>query len=185
MRWADLPNLITIGRMLAVIPLVWLLMEERYVASLIVALIAGASDAVDGYLAKRFDWQSRVGGILDPLADKLLLMCSYIVLAAQGVLPVWLVMLILGRDVIIISGGLGFHYTVARVEPEPTLISKLNTFCQIVLVLAVLLHLSLWPLPKVALDGLIAVVTATTIISGLHYMGVWGRRAWLTKADRS
>ena len=112
-------------------------------------------------------------------------MCSYIVLAAQGVLPVWLVMLILGRDVIIISGGLGFHYTVARVEPEPTLISKLNTFCQIVLVLAVLLHLSLWPLPKAALDGLIVVVTATTIISGLHYMGVWGRRAWLTRADRS
>ena len=60
MKWADLPNLITIGRMLAVIPLVWLLMEERYVASLIVALIAGASDAVDGYLAKRFGFQSKV-----------------------------------------------------------------------------------------------------------------------------
>lgn len=182
MRWADLPNLITIARMVAVVPLVWLLMNERYAAGLIVALVAGASDAIDGYLAKRNGWESRVGGILDPLADKLLLLCSYIVLAAQGILPAWLVMMILARDVIIIAGGLGFHYLVARVEPEPTLISKLNTFFQILLVLAILVHLATIPLPGHTIDVLITIVTLTTIISGVHYVGVWGRRAWLMKA---
>jgi len=176
--WQDLPNGITIFRILAVIPLVWLLMLDRYPAALWLAFVAGLSDALDGYLAKRFGWVSRIGGILDPLADKFLLVCCVVVLALKGHLPIWLVWLVLGRDLLIVAGATAYNFLVERVEhAEPSLLSKLNTCVQIALVLLVLVELAHgWGLRWI--DPLVATTALTTVVSGAHYVWIWGRKAW-------
>ncbi len=163
--------------MAAVVPLTWLLIEKSYGSALVVAFLAGISDAVDGFLAKRFDWASELGGILDPLADKLLLLSCFFVLTVQGLLPVWLLLLVLGRDLLIVAGGLAFHYWIRPVTGEPLAISKINTFLQILLVLVQLLHLGWWPMPDFWHNVMLWAVAASTALSGLQYVLLWGYRA--------
>lgn len=171
----DLPNLITIIRVLLVGPLIWYLWAERYGAALTVALVAGLSDALDGYLAKRYGWESRIGGILDPIADKLLLVSSFIMLGLAGLIPMWLVILVLLRDLVIVAGATLFHALIARLDPEPTPISKTNTTFQILLVLGVLLQQLIEPFPAGLVPGLVALTAVTTLASGLHYVWTWSR----------
>ncbi len=167
----DLPNAITIARIVSVIPLAWLLVEQRYQAALLLAVLAGASDGLDGLLAKRYNWVTRLGSLLDPIADKLLLGVCFTVLALQGHLPIWLLALVIGRDLVIIGGATAFHFLIRDLDGDPSLISKLNTMLQIVLVLLVLLTLALlWQLPA-TLTVLIYATAVTTVLSGLHY--VW------------
>jgi cardiolipin synthase len=173
----DIPNLISIGRVILVGPVVWALLEERFGLAMVLFLVAGVSDGLDGYLAKRFDWRSRLGGILDPLADKFLLVSTYLCLGWLGELPVWLVALVLLRDLVIVSGALVYHFRVAQFRAEPTPVSKLNTLMQIILALAVVFSLGVVVLPGWLLQTLIWTVTATTAVSGLGYVVEWTRRA--------
>lgn len=159
------------------VPFVMLLIEKRFAEALLLFAVAGASDGLDGYLAKRNGWESRLGSILDPVADKLLLVSSFIVLSWLGILPLWLVLVVLGRDVIILVGALAYHYLIGDYDFRPTIVSKINTFFQIVLVLATVLSLSLYPLPEWLLIRLIEVVLATTVLSGMDYVWTWGRSA--------
>ncbi len=177
LSWSHLPNVITIARIAAVIPLTWLLVERSYGAALLVAFIAGMSDAVDGFLAKRFGWTSDLGGILDPLADKLLLLSCFFVLGSQGWLPVWLLLLVLGRDLLIVGGGVAFHYWIRPVTGEPLLVSKLNTFLQILLILLLLLDLGWREIPDQWHVAMVWAVTLSTVASGLQYVVLWGYRA--------
>lgn len=174
----DLPNAVTVARILLVVPLAWLIGEGRYAAALWVALVAGVSDAVDGFLAKHYHWVSRLGGILDPIADKLLLITCYVMLGLQGELPGWLVLAVVTRDIVIGAGAAIYHAVYRALEPAPTYLSKLNTVVQIVLVLAVLLDQGLAALPATAIAGLVYVVGLTTVASGVQYVWVWGWRAW-------
>ncbi len=174
----QLPNLITVGRMLCVVPLIWLLMLKQYGAALVLAMIAGFTDAVDGFLARHFGWRSELGGILDPLADKFLLAAAFVVLTAQGELPVWLLAVVLGRDLIIVIGGVSYHYAIEPVKADPTIVSKLNTCAQILLILVVLLALSVLPEARQWVQPIVYTVAATSIYSGVEYMLVWGIRAW-------
>jgi cardiolipin synthase len=137
--------------------------------------LAGASDALDGFLAKHFGWISRFGSLLDPLADKLLMMGCYLSGAWVGILPGWLAGLVVGRDVLLVLGGMAYYLVLHPFEGQPTWTSKFNTLCQIVLLLAVLWHHGFKALPEPWLRGLIYLVSATTIISGIQYMQVWGR----------
>lgn len=178
MNRRDIPNLITIVRVLLVAPLVWYLSAGRYGAALAVALVAGVSDALDGFLAKRYGWESRIGGILDPLADKLLLVGSFVMLGLAGLIPIWLVVLALLRDLIIVTGATLFNTLIERVEPEPSLLSKINTTCQILLVLTVLVaQLFAW-VPGGFVEALVVLTAVTTLTSGGHYVWAWGRLAW-------
>lgn len=173
-------------RMMLVPPVVLMLVYERYFVALLLLMAAGLSDALDGYLAKRFGWGSRLGSILDPLADKLLLMSSYIALGWLGQIPVWLVLVVVGRDIIIVAGGLAYHYGIKPIDlMAPTLLSKLNTLAQIILVLVVLLAESLLPLPDWMITGLVYIVLLTTLLSGLGYVWTWGARALHAKEVRS
>lgn len=167
-----LPNAITIGRMLSLIPLVWLMLQKHYNGALILALVAGASDGVDGFLAKRFGWEGRLGSILDPLADKLMMLCCFSVFVYQQHFPMWLFLLIVGRDVIIILGTSYVNFFVGRLNvATPTLVSKFNTALQIILILTLLISLSgLYNLNAVN-QLLFVLVAIFTVISGLHY--VW------------
>jgi cardiolipin synthase len=173
-----IPNLITLARILLVPPILWLVLQERFGAALLLFLVAGVSDGIDGFLAKRFGWTSWWGGILDPLADKLLLMGTVLALGWEGILPPWLVALIVLRDVVIVSGALAYHYFFEPVEATPLLISKLNTLMQIMLVLTVIFDRSIMALPDALLTTLFAATALTTLWSGAAYVVEWSRRAW-------
>jgi len=171
------PNLISALRVLLVGPIIWALLEQRFELAVGLFVIAGVSDGVDGYLAKHFGWTSRLGGILDALADKFLLVSTFVCLWWLGVFPGWLVLWIMLRDLIIVVGGVVYNTRVEKVTPEPSLISKLNTFLQIVLAALGVVHLGLAPMPEWLLHGLMYAVSLTVLFSGFGYVREWSRRA--------
>ncbi len=178
MRPRDIPNAITIVRIALVVPAAWLLLHQAYVEALLVFALAGVSDGLDGYLAKRYGWHTRVGSILDPLADKLLLVTAYVVLSWLEHLPMWLVLAVIGRDVVLVGGALAYHWLIGRFDMAPTLISKLNTVAQIVLAFAVMYSLGVQALPVGLLEALVWLVLTTTVWSGVDYVLTWGVRAY-------
>ncbi|MES9858429.1 MAG: CDP-alcohol phosphatidyltransferase family protein [Sedimenticola sp.] len=177
MKREDIPNLISILRIFLSIPVIWMLLEQRFEIALVLFAVAGISDGLDGYLAKRNGWESRLGGLLDPLADKVLLVSSYLSLAVIGAIPVWLVLLVILRDLVIVTGALIYNFRVKQLDADPSMISKVNTVVQIFLVLAVVLDLGMIELPMWITDGLIWLVFITTLASGINYVWVWSRLA--------
>ncbi len=177
MNLRQLPNVISVFRMLLVGPVVWCLLQQEFGIALVLFAIAGISDGLDGFLAKHFGWQSRLGTILDPLADKLLLVCSFLALTWAGLSPLWLLVAVITRDLLIVIGGVAFHYLLGRFEMEPSYISKANTFFQIIYVLAVVFFRGEFAFTPWIIEALLYIVFATTVISGLNYVWIWGRRA--------
>lgn len=172
-----LPNLITGLRILLVAPFLWALLEERYSTALLLFITAGVSDALDGFLAKYFGWTSELGGLLDPIADKLLLMGAILALGWLNELPRWLVALVILRDLLIVGGAVSYHLLIERFEAAPLMISKLNTLVQLILVCAVIVHYGMIPLPGTLLTGLIVLTALTTVWSGAAYIWQWSQRA--------
>jgi len=181
MQARDIPNLITVVRLLLVPPIVVSLLRADYGLALLLFVAAGLSDALDGFLAKTFNWTSRLGGLLDPIADKLLLVSCYLALTWQGLIPVWLTALVIGRDLVILIGAIVYNAVVERLEAAPSVISKINTLSQLVLVVAVLFNYGAQLLPAGWLDILFHGVFATTLLSGVDYVWTWGWRAWNKK----
>lgn len=177
----QLPNAITVVRVVLVAPCGWLLWQDAILEALTLIAIAGASDAIDGILARRFDWRTRFGAFADPAADKLLVVVVFAVLAVKGHVPLWLVAIVVGRDVVIISGAFAFRQLIGHMEMAPTLLSKMNTAAQIVLLVLVLVALTnIAPLAAVAAATLPAafyVVAASGVVSGIHYVVAWSHRA--------
>ena len=179
LRW--LPNAICILRLLLVVPVVLLLIEQQYAGALALIVVAGVSDALDGYLAKTFDWRSRLGGLLDPLADKLLLVSVFLALTYAGLVPLPVTAIVVGRDVVIVLGAVTYQLLIAPVEGEPTAISKLNTACQLSFVFFTIASVAFdWP-PRISLLLLGAAVVFTSIVSGLNYVLRWSTRAWAAR----
>lgn len=176
LRW--LPNGLCVLRMLLAPPTAWLLLRGEYWLTLLVFFVAAVTDAADGYLAKRFHWETELGKALDPLADKLLLVTVFITLAVLGLIPTWLAVLVVLRDVVITVGAIVYRVLHGPiVGAAPTLISKLNTLVQILYVFAVVATAAMaWSMPT-----LIAIaawlVAATTLSSGADYVLTYGRRA--------
>jgi len=177
LRPRDLPNIISFLRLLAVIPLVLLLLEGQFSWALILFALAGLSDGLDGLLAKHYRWQSQLGGILDPLADKALLVACFLVLGALKLIPIWLVVASISRDLIIIGGATLYHYRVEPLQADPTSASKLNTLVQIGLVVVVIANAGPVPLPAELITLLTWVCLATILVSGVQYVWVWSRKA--------
>ncbi len=173
----DLPNLISFGRLLAVLPFVFLLLKHQFAWALVVFLLAGISDGLDGFLAKRFGWESRLGGIIDPLADKILLVAAFLVLGALSLIPVWLVIAAITRDFLIVGGATLYHYRVEELRADPLLTSKLNTLLQILLVIAVVTDAGLYPLPGGLMEALIWSCLLSILISGVQYVWIWWHKA--------
>jgi len=172
-----LPNLISVVRILLIPPTLYAIAVEAWTVALGLFFFAGFSDGLDGFLAKRFAWQSRLGALLDPAADKLLMAGVFLTLAAVGLVPVWLAAVVIVRDVVIVSGALAYQFLVAPVPGEPTRISKLNTAVELLYVLSVLGHAAFtWP-PDITLTVLGAGVLVTAVVSGTDYVLAWARRA--------
>ena len=185
MKKSDIPNIISIIRIGFVIPVVVALLNSQFTLALLLFAVAGVSDGLDGYIAKRYHFQSRLGSILDPLADKLLLVSTYIALGWLGQLPLWLVYAVVGRDFLILCGALAYHYLVGQYEMSPTWISKINTFMQIILGLTVVFSSGVYALAPDVLTFFVHTVFVTTVLSGLDYVWTWGVRAHRVWAGRS
>jgi cardiolipin synthase len=181
-KLAYIPNAICFVRIALIVPIIGSLLAGNYSAALVLILLAGFSDGLDGFLAKRFDWRTRLGGILDPFADKLLLVSVFVALAWLEVTPLWLTAVVIGRDLVIVMGALAYNYLIGEVRPEPTRISKLNTALQLLYVLLVLTQAaSALPLDvPVLLAG--AGVMVSSVVSGLDYVLTWGGRARAVRA---
>ena len=181
MKLRHLPNAIT-GLRLAMAPLLlWLLWSQHFDWALGVALVAGASDLVDGFLAKRFGWQSRLGSLLDPIADKLMLGMAMLGLWLVAMLPGWLVGLVLVRDAVIVAGALAWWKVGGPFDGKPSLLGKLCTLAQLALVLLCLVELVGWLIPLQARKEAIITTALFTFTSGLDYVVRYGVRAWQAK----
>lgn len=158
--------------------LVFLLLDQNFRGAFLLLLLLGLSDALDGFLAKRRDWRSRIGEFLDPVADKLMLIGAFVALAWVGLLPPWLAALVLARDLIIVAGGVAYHFFIGPFQARPSYISKINTFLQLILVgVVTYAHAQFTAVPALAVPALVTVVTMATLWSGVAYVVVWGAMA--------
>ena len=174
---SQLPNAITIARMVMALPLLWLLMNAQYRPALGLAVLAGLSDALDGFLAKRNGWQSELGGLLDPIADKLLLNTGFFGLWWSGLLPGWLVAVVLLRDVVILVGARAWWRIEGRFRAEPSGLGKATTLAQLLLVALVLARPAGFPLFPDWIPPLALATAAITVVSGIDYVVRYARRA--------
>lgn len=177
MTLAAVPNLICIMRIALTVPIVLLLAEGRYGPTLILFAIAAASDVLDGYLAKTFGWTSDLGKVLDPLADKLLLVSVFITLAWVGLVPGWLAAVAVTRDFVIGIGAGVYKWLFGPLEGRPTAPSKLNTLVQLLFVIAVVWRAAFPDFPQWPVTALGALVLITTVVSGVDYVATYSRKA--------
>jgi len=171
----SLPNLITLARLLSVPIIVWLVLTGALKAALVVFALAGLSDAVDGFIAKRFNQRSVLGAMLDPVADKAMLVSLFITLGIAHHLPAWVVILVVFRDIMIIGGFLFWTALGQHIRSDPLIISKINTAAQICLILATLGRLAFGIEDHNVCLVLTYIVGATTLLSGAAYLVRWGR----------
>ncbi|HVJ77825.1 MAG TPA: CDP-alcohol phosphatidyltransferase family protein [Hyphomicrobium sp.] len=181
----SIPNFITLGRVILVPVVFWLLLTGELRAAFLAFVVAGISDAVDGFLAKRFGWETELGAYLDPLADKLLIVCIFIALGVTGRLPSWLVILVVSRDVLIIIGVVLSWLLDHPTPMKPLAVSKMNTVVQIVLAATVLADEAF----SLRLNGpvqlLILLTAATTLASLGTYLRVWLRHMTVSESTTS
>ena len=177
MKVVTVPNLICLLRIALTFPIVVLLAEGRYGQTLVLFAIAAASDILDGYLAKTFGWSSELGKLLDPLADKLLLVSVFITLAVIGLVPIWLAAIAVLRDIVIGAGAGIYKLFFGPLEGRPTIPSKINTLVQLLFVIAVVWNAAFNDLPGWVIQVLGAGVLVTTLISGVDYVITYCRKA--------
>lgn len=172
-----LPNIITIARVLLIPVVAFLLLDHDYKLAFTVFIVAAVGDWVDGFLARRLNQMSQLGAVLDPVADKMTMMIVAILMAAQGMLPIWLAVVIVLRDAVIVAGAIAYRFVVGHIEMAPTRLSKANTFLEfgvLALVMAQageIVNAEAWLMP------LFILLFASVLISGAHYVWVWRRKA--------
>jgi cardiolipin synthase (CMP-forming) len=177
-RWLrHIPNGITALRILLVVPIALALLHSDLVTSIALFGAAAVSDAADGFLAKRFGWQSEIGSVLDPAADKILLATVFVVLAVLHWVPAWLMAAAVARDLIIVSGAIAYRVCFGPIDARPSMVSKLNTLCQALYILSVVAHQE-FAMPPVWVVVMLGAFTFVTIaVSGIDYILRYGKSA--------
>jgi cardiolipin synthase (CMP-forming) len=171
----NIPNLISVLRLLLVPLTVWLIISEAFGWAFLTFMAAGISDGIDGYLARRFDWRTRLGAYLDPLADKTLLVSVFVTLAFLKLIPAWLAILVVSRDALIIGAVLLSRLMDQPVHVRPLMVSKVNTVVQIVFAVSVLGLAALGKPPALLVDYGSIPVALLTALSGAAYLASWLR----------
>jgi cardiolipin synthase len=172
-----IPNAISALRIALVAPVLMLILNDEFGWAIFLFWVAGFSDGIDGYLATRYNWQTRTGALLDPIADKLLVAGMFITLTYTQHIPVWLTAIVLFRDVVIVGGAVAYNYLIKPVEGEPTWISKINTLMLLLFLLFVLSRAAFaWP-ENITLTVMGAATMVTVVISGFDYVMQWADRA--------
>jgi len=173
-----LPNIICLIRLALIWPILTALHAGDYPRALVFFIVAAASDGVDGYLAKRFNWTSELGKFLDPLADKLLIMSVFVEAAWLAVIPWWITAAVVARDVMIGLGALIYRLWFGPLHGRPTRFSKVNTAAQLLYISFVLLNAAFGVPPGDVLAAMALLTLLTTVLSGVHYVQIFTRRAW-------
>jgi cardiolipin synthase (CMP-forming) len=169
----NIPNFITLGRVIAVPFVFWLLLAGESKAAFLVFVAAGISDAVDGFLAKRYNWQTELGAYLDPLADKLLIVSIYIALGVRKEIPLWLVVAVVTRDILILMAVMLSWLLQHPVRIRPLAVSKLNTASQLVLASLVLADIGFGLGFELTRLVLVWITGALTALSLAAYLQAW------------
>lgn len=174
----QIPNILTVTRLVLIIPFLLCLANRQYANSFYIFAIAGITDGFDGWLARTFKWQSKFGSFIDPLADKLLISVSFISLAILGSLPLWLVILVFARDATICLGIIAWYLLLQKdLEFHPTWISKVNTVLQLILITCCLFDLAFYKFSSVLIEILVILTATTTALSYIDYVWTWGQKA--------
>lgn len=171
----NIPNFITLGRVILVPIVFWLLLSGETQAAFFAFVVAGVSDAVDGFLAKRYGWTTELGAYLDPLADKLLIVCIFLALGVRGDLPSWVVIAVVTRDLLIVIAVVLSWLLDHPVRIQPLIVSKANTLAQLVLAATVLADEGFGLGLDVLRVFLVWVTAALTIASLAAYLRAWLR----------
>jgi cardiolipin synthase (CMP-forming) len=177
-----LPNLICIARIVLIWPIIYALSERNYIVALGIFLIAAISDGLDGYLAKRFGWQSQLGKFLDPAADKLLLVAVFVSATWFELVPQWLTAAAVARDFMIASGALVFRLWFGPLHGRPTILSKINTAVQLGYLASVMAYAAFGFPPEEMVSAIAIITFCTTVLSGIDYVSSFTRRAWAEPA---
>ncbi len=178
MVFSSLPNVLSILRIILTVPVVMTLLNHQYFLAMVLFFIAGVTDALDGWIAKRYSLQTRLGSILDPAADKLLLVSSFVALYLIELLPLWLLTLIFLRDFMIVSGTVGCFLGSGDSKSDllsPSKLSKFNTVLQILLVLFLVI-IQIYPVPSQWVTIFFIVVGTSTVLSGADYVWIWAEQ---------
>jgi len=183
-RGLSIPNLITLGRILLVPVVVWAIAAGEMRLAFLLFLAAGVSDAIDGYLAKRFGMSTPLGAYLDPLADKTMMVSIYVTLGITGAIPRWLVILVVSRDIMIVGGIMLSWLVGSPVKVKPLLVSKINTVAQIVFVCLVLVSLGFELNVGLLRELAMMIVAALTLLSVGFYVAEWVRHMNSAEAGR-
>ena len=173
----NIPNLITLTRILLIPLMAYYLMSEAYRIALPIFLVAALSDLADGCIARRFKIASRLGATLDPVADKLNMLVATVLLAWQALMPIWLAIAIVARDIVIVLGSIAYRMTLGHLEVSPTRLSKLNTFIEFTVLLLVMAVAAGWVDAGTSMPTVFLIVFATVVASGAQYVWLWGRKA--------
>lgn len=171
----NIPNAITVARLIAVPFFIYALLQGWLQTAFYIFLIAGISDGIDGFLARRWNQHSEFGAWLDPIADKLLMASAYSLLGYLGHLPAWLVLLVIGRDVLIVLAVLVARASGKPLEVKPIFVSKANTAAQILLVVFVLANIAFGVAEDHVVKAIVIVAAGLTILSGAAYFNIWMR----------
>ena len=179
--WHQLPNLLTVLRILAALPVFWLTWQQSFGWALLLFVVAGVSDGIDGALARRFGWTSRFGSMLDPLSDKSLMVAVFLGLWLTQSIPGWLLGVIVARDLIIVAGAVSYHLLFGTYKMRPSVLGKAFTFAQLLFVIGVFGQ-QIAGIPNHNLvQTLNWLIVLMALASGLEYVYTWGRKAIKSK----
>lgn len=173
-----LPNIICLARIALTWPILVLLERDRADLALALFTVAAISDGLDGWLAKRFGWTSNIGRLLDPLADKILLVFVFVFATWLGLVPMWLTAAAVARDVMIGLGASIYRVWFGPLNGRPTIVSKVNTLLQIIVLVLAMLRAATGVPPWEVILALSFLTLVTTLVSAWDYVGRFARRAW-------
>ena len=172
----NVPNILTLARIIITPVIVYAILSGEALTALILMIVAGITDMLDGAIARYYNQRTTVGAYLDPLADKLMLISMFVTLFIVGEVPLFLFLAVIFRDVIIVVGAMAYEMVTHSLKMEPSMVSKVTTFMQIVYVVTLLLHMA-YPLADIWIEMVVWSTFVVTCVSGLHYMLVWTRKA--------
>lgn len=181
----NFPNILTLLRVIAAPLLAYLLMRGHYDYALYTFVFAAITDALDGFIARRFNRSTEFGAALDPLADKLITLTCLVILTFQGWVPLWLTLAIVVRDTVIVAGAFSYHHLYGDVDIHPTWLGKFHIFATFSLFIMVLTHATRMMDASGWLTASFLVVLATTLASLVQYVVLWGRKAAREAARRA
>ncbi|HKI60456.1 MAG TPA: CDP-alcohol phosphatidyltransferase family protein [Mariprofundaceae bacterium] len=172
----NIPNILTLGRIIITPVIVYAILKGEPELALAMMIAAGITDMLDGAIARYFNQRTTVGAYLDPLADKLMLISTFVTLFIVNEVPLFLFLAVVFRDAIIVLGALAYEMVTHQLKMEPSMVSKVTTFMQIVCVVTLILDMA-YPLTDTLIQTTVWATFIVTCISGIHYMLVWTRKA--------